>query len=126
MLTETRNSDLYIGKLSEVVKILESQGFEKIRADLPDYEDVAPLVRQSDDHAFVPDVTAVKNGGKYYIEVAKRTSDEVKLVGKWKLLSTLASMKKGELKIFVPRGELSFTRRVLAKYNIDATMIKMF
>ncbi|MEL7530141.1 MAG: hypothetical protein AAFN10_02475 [Bacteroidota bacterium] len=126
MLTETRNEELYAGKLSEIVKILKSQGFEKIRTDLPDFPDPAPLVRQSDEHAYIPDITAVKNGGKYYIEVAKRTSDEVKLVGKWKLLATLASMKKGELKIFIPRGELSFTRRVLTKYNIEATMIKMF
>lgn len=126
MLTETRNEELYTAKLSEVVKILESQGFEQIRASLPDYPEPSPLIRQSDEHAYNPDITAFKKGGKFYIEVAKRTSEEVKLVGKWKLLATLASMKKGELKIFVPRGELSFTRRVLTKYNIEATMIKMF
>ncbi|MFK7926522.1 MAG: hypothetical protein AB8H47_31525 [Bacteroidia bacterium] len=126
MLIETRNEELYTDKLSEVVKILKSQGFEKIRAGLPDYPEPSPLIRQSDEHAYIPDITAIKNGGKFYIEVAKRTPEEVKLVGKWKLLATLASMKKGELKIFVPRGELSFTRRVLTKYNIEATMIKMF
>lgn len=126
MLLEAREEVAYDEILTLVIKKLKSQGFEKIRASLEGYEEPAQLVRQDKDDSFTPDATAIKNGRKYYIEVARRTKEEIRLVGKWKLLSTLAELKHGELQIFIPRGELSFTRRILTKHQLNAETIKLF
>lgn len=126
MLLENRDEKDYEEILAQIVKKLESQGYDNIKADIPGYEKPPQLKRQGTDDAFWPDATAVRNGRKSYFEIAKRTKEEIRLVGKWKLLSTLAQIKNGELQIFIPRGELSFTRRITTKYNLNAELIKLF
>ncbi len=108
MLLETREEVEYDVILAQIVKKLKSQGFENIRTHLEGYEEPALLVRQGEeDDSFTPDATATKNGRKYYFEVARRTKEEIRLVGKWKLLQTLAELKQGELQIFIPRENLA-------------------
>jgi precorrin-4 methylase len=78
-----------------------------------------------EEKSFIPDITATKNGGKYYFEIANRNEAERDVVGKWKLMSTLARMKNGDFRIFVPYGSMKYTNEILEKKNIEAEVIKL-
>jgi len=125
MLIESRIEEKYQNYLETAIKILEKKGFESIKAELPDLTPPAALVRQSDDRSYTPDITATRYGAKSYFEIAQKTSDTGHLVAKWKLLAKLAKLKNGEFHIFVPRGAMSFTRDIVAKYNITAEVTKL-
>lgn len=125
MLSESRNEEKYHQSLKSAIKILEKKGFESIKADMPEFTPPAALVRQSDERIYTPDITAVRYNCKSYFEIAKKTTDINHLVAKWKLLAKLAKMKNGEFQIFVPRGAMSFTRDIVAKYNITAEVTKL-
>lgn len=117
------------GKHQEVmdksVDYVQNLGFEDIRARHEDYDEPAQLKMMGEDKSFIPDITAVKNGGKYYFEIADRTEDENEVVGKWKLMATLASMKGGDLRVFVPYGSMKYTTEILEKKSIKAEIIKL-
>lgn len=111
--------------LKKIVEKLENLGYEDIKADVEGYEVPSKLIRQNDDIEFIPDITATLNGRKYYFEIARKTKEEVKLVGKWKLLMTLAEMKEGGFKVFVPHGQMKFTKELMKNHNIDFELEKI-
>lgn len=105
--------------LKDLVEKLENLGYEDIKANIEGYETPAKLIRQNDDIEFIPDLTATLHGRKHYFEISRKTKEEVKLVGKWKLLSTLAEMKEGGFKVYIPHGQMKFTKDLMKKHNID-------
>ncbi len=114
--------------MSSAVNMLENQGFEKIKADLEDYERPSTLSQRNGDVSYTPDITAFRREGKCYFEIVtkdKKNRDEEVVVGKWKLLSTLAQMRNGSFFLLVPRGTMRFATQTLAKYNIDADILKL-
>lgn len=122
MLAEQTKDEVLIQKIADQ---LASKGFEDIRADIEGFESPARLVRQSDDFEFTPDVTAMRKGRKYYCELAIKTDAVRRLVGKWMLIATLAEMKGGKFQIYVPHGNMKFTRELVDEYEITADIIKI-
>ncbi len=126
MLKEFRNDEKYDTVLNRVLENIEKSGFESIRADFPEMEKPARLVGQSNEDIFIPDATALsKNGNKAYFEISRKVDEPNKLVNKWKLLSTLADLKNGVFKIFVPHGSMRFTQEIVNRYNIKADLVKI-
>ena len=115
----------YMEAMDRAVDYVKRLGFEGIRARHEEFDEPAHLKMQGEDKSFVPDITAMKNGGKYYFEIADRSIVETDVVGKWKLMATLASMKGGDLRVFVPYGCMKFTTEILEKKNIKAEIIKL-
>ncbi|MGB0177938.1 MAG: hypothetical protein ACPF9D_12285, partial [Owenweeksia sp.] len=108
------------------VSFVINRGFEDIKARHDGYSEPATLrMMDAEDKGFIPDITATKNGGKYYFEIANRNEEEKEVVGKWKLMSTLARMKNGDFRIFVPYGSMKYTNEILEKKNIEAEVIKL-
>lgn len=125
MLKEMRR-EAYDDTLSKVIKNIERQGYTDIRADIDSYEAPARLVSRTKDDEYIPDATAVNHyGDKYYFEISRRTKEPNKLVNKWKLLDTVARIKNGALKIFVPHGSMKFTQEIVKKHNIEAELVKI-
>lgn len=122
MLAEQTKDEVLI---NEIADHLSQKGFEDIKADVEGYESPSRLVRQSDDFEFTPDVTANRKGRKYYVELAIKTDATRQLVTKWKLLATLAEMKAGKFQIFVPHGNMKFTRELLSQNEITAEIHKL-
>lgn len=122
MLAEQTKDETLI---KEIADHLTQKGFEDIKADVEGFESPARLVRQSDDFEFTPDATANRKGRKYYFELAIKTDATRRLVTKWKLLSTLAEMKAGKFQIFVPHGNMKFTRELIGQYEIQADIHKI-
>ena len=111
--------------LKNIVEKLEKSGYTDIKVDLEGYEQPAKLVRQSDDTEFIPDITARLSGKKFYFEIVRKTKEVSKLVAKWKLLSALSEIKDGDFKIFVPYGQMKFTKEILEKYRLNAEIAKI-
>ncbi|UII25479.1 hypothetical protein LVD15_19540 [Fulvivirga maritima] len=126
MLKQNREKTGYQEKLEMAVEKVENLGFDNIRADLPEFDTPAKLVNQNNNDVFIPDITAKsKSGKKAYFELSKKVKDTQKLVNKWKLLSTMATIKEGAFQIFVPHGSMKFTKDLVTKYNIAAELIKI-
>ena len=125
MLQESKQAPKNKEFLDRAIGQVKNMGYDEIKACHEEYDDPAAFSLKGEDVKFRPDITASKLGGKYYFEIADRTED-VKLVrGKWKLLETLAKMKNGELKIFVPRGCMKYANKVLTENQIQASIIKL-
>lgn len=108
------------------VNLLMKKGFKKIKADvLEDYEDPKSLVKASNQDAFTPDITMVKNGRRFFCDIALKTEKIRRLVSKWRLMETLAAVKESKLYLLVPRGSLSFTKSLVKQYNINTVVVKL-
>lgn len=125
MLQDNVETSHYQESMEQAVKMVEKRGFDQIKARVEDYEAPASLKKQGEDLEYTPDITAKKDGATYYFEIADRKEDATSITGKWKLLSTLAEMKGGQLEIFVPYGSMKFTREILVAKNIEAEVIKL-
>lgn len=125
MLQQTRNKTSYNELLSTVIERVKKQGYDNIKADFSDYESPYQLIGQTKEVNFTPDVTATKNNGKAYFEISTKVDNPNDLINKWKLLETLASMKKGIFQIFVPHGHMKFTQELVRDNNINARVVKL-
>jgi len=125
MLTAARDSVNYKEMLEKVITSVEKQGYKEIKAEHDDYEMPHQLVNQSTDLVFTPDVSAKKNEGQAYFEIATKEKDTIQLINKWKLLETLAQMKKGSFHLYVPHGHMKFAKDMVEAHNINAKLIKL-
>lgn len=125
MLAETKTGEKYQELLTKAVELVESRGFNEIKTDLDGYDDPVAFNQKKEDTIYKADISAVNSHGKFYFEIAQKTEDVTHLVSKWKLLSTVASMKNGGLNILVPYGHNRFVQDLMDQYNIDATIIKL-
>lgn len=125
MLQETRSKFSYDELLSTVIEKIKKQGFENIKAEIGDYEPPYQLIGKTKNVNFTPDATGKKNEGTAYFEIATKMDNPNELINKWKLLETLASMKKGVFQIYVPHGHMKFTQELVDNNNIQAKIIKI-
>ena len=109
--------------IEKAVQWAENKGFKKIKANCEDYEIPTHFVRQGEEEAFVPDATGILRGRKSYFEIALKTDNVRRRISKWKLLSTLATMKGGKLFLLAPKGHKAFTEGIVKKHLLNAEVI---
>ncbi len=108
------------------VQFLRKKGFKGIKADiLEEYENPKSLVKSSTQEPFTPDITMMKNGRRFFCDIALKTDKIRRLVSKWRLMETLAAVKESRLYLLVPKGSLSFTKTLVKQYNINAEVFKL-
>lgn len=125
MLLQSREEINYTKLIQLTVDKISEKGFENIRAETKSTETPYSLIGKNNDLSFIPDATATKNDQKYYFELGVKEENTSDLVNKWKLLETVAHMKKGKLEIFSPRGHLKFTQQLIKDHHIQATVSKL-
>ncbi len=125
MLKHSRNEESYVKKVNRVIDQVKKQGFTDIRADIGDFERPPRLISKSRKLDFIPDVVARKNDTKGYFEISQKEKDTNNLINKWAALSTLADMKNGVFRIYVPHGHMKFTRQLLTAHEIKAEVIRL-
>ncbi len=106
-------------------KVLKLRGFEKVRANIEGFDTPSRLTKPQEDISYVPDITAVKRGGKSYFEIAVKSSRIQEIISKWRLLSELARLRHGKFYLLVPRGNYAFVRRTLDAHPIEAEVLKL-
>ena len=105
--------------VNEVVEFLTDQGYENIKADCQDYEQPNSFVNKQEGKEFTPDVTAEKNGRRYYFELGTKTRDIDELKTKWKLLDTMAKIKKMGFRVITMRGHIQFSRDLMRQLGFS-------
>lgn len=126
MINKKKDSEKKSKLIEEAIARLVEMGHEQIKADTNEWESPAKMINRSSGIEFTPDITAKFRGAKVYAEVAHKTDDERNLITKWRLLETVAKMKEGAFKIFVPRGHMKYTRDLLSRHNMSTELVKMF
>lgn len=125
MLQDSVLTDQYQESIEQALNHVKNSGYNDIRARCEGYDNPSTLKMKDSSEGFTPDITASKFGGKYYFEIANRDEKQVEVISKWKLLSTLATMKQGELKIFVPYGSMKYASEIVKNKDIKAELIKL-
>ena len=125
MLKKSREAASYQERLKKVIENVKKMGYTDIRADIDEFETPPRLISKSNNIEFVPDVVARKNGNKGYFEISKKEKDINELINKWSALSTLADIRNGIFRIYVPHGHMKFTRELLTAHSIQAEVQKL-
>lgn len=107
-----------------IVSWVSRNGYTEIKANIEGYETPSALSIKGGDERLVPDIVALKRGGKWFIEVVRKEAEAEKTVSKWKLLSILGKNKQGGLVLIAPAGSFAFAERLCKKYDIQAQIVK--
>ena len=100
--------------IEKAVAWIKKKGYKRIKADIEAFETPTQYTRQKEDLTFTPDITGFQLGRKSFFEVALKSDNIRRKISKWKLLSTLASMKGGKFFLMAPRGHKAFAQRLVA------------
>lgn len=128
MLHSNKKYDQYQSLAEQIINYAERSGFKEVKADFSGYDAPASLRMVNTDTTLTPDFSAKKGESKYYFELVVKNgnkNDQNQLVSKWKALETIAKMKGGNLKLFVPHGSFKYATELIHNYNIEATLVKM-
>jgi len=96
----------------------KKRSLSNLKANHEDFETPSQFSKEDEERPYIPDITGRKMGKKFYVEIALKVENVSRVVSKWKLLSTLASMKGGKLYLLAPRGHKAFVERVMEKYHL--------
>lgn len=96
----------------------KKRGLYDIKANWEDYEIPSQFSKQDEEAPFIPDITGRSTGRKVYVEIAVKSDDMERAISKWKLMSTLVSIKGGKLILLAPKGHKAFVSRMLKKHHL--------
>ena len=99
-------------------------GYSEVKANIEGYDTPSGLSFKDTDDKLVPDITAVKRGVRWYIEVVRKDAEPEKTVSKWKLLSIVGKNKGGGLVLIAPAGSFAYAERLTKKHDIQVQIIK--
>jgi hypothetical protein len=100
---------------------VERKTIGQIKAIAEGYDDPKTFYNKTTKETLQPDISfETQNGSKHFTDIVIKNDDSQKLVTRWKLLSMMASLKRGKLHLLAPRGHKMFTRRLVDKYNVNA------
>lgn len=105
--------------LEKSIDYLKAKGFTNIKSDLPGYENPKSFVRKSNGLNVSPDISASKNGRKYYFDISLKTEASKLLKSKWLLLDTVARLKSFRFRIITTTGHVRYTDNLLAEVNLS-------
>jgi hypothetical protein len=107
--------------MAQAISWVESKPSSSIKANSEGYESPKSFTNKMTDEVVQPDLSYESQGGaRHYTEIALKNERPQQLVTRWKLLSVLASMKRGKLHLLAPKGHKLFTKRLVDRYNINA------
>ncbi|WP_299112083.1 hypothetical protein [uncultured Winogradskyella sp.] len=109
--------------LTKAVKWVEKKSTTSLKSILDGYKDPKVYRSKSTKETIQADFSFTTHvGSKHYTDVALKNENPRKLVIKWKVLSFMASIKKGKLHLLAPKGHKAFTERLVDRHNINAVV----
>jgi len=99
-------------------------GYSEVKANIDGFDVPTALNNKDNDDRIIPDITGIRRGGRWYIEVVRKDGDTEKTVSKWKLLSVLGRARGGGLVLISPAGSYAFAERLTKKHDITVTIVK--
>lgn len=128
LYTRKNTSEEYNALAEQVIKYAVKSGYKDIKADFTGYDSPASLTMVNQEIVLTPDFTAKRGNNKYYFELVVKNGnedDKRTLVSKWKALESIAKMKGGDLRLFVPHGSFKYATELMQDHGIDAKLTKM-
>lgn len=104
--------------LKQSVEHLESRGFIDIKADMAGFESPKSFIVKRTGKPVTPDITATKDGQKYFFELSLKSEAPTLLKSKWLFLDTLSRMRSNRFRIITFKGHYKFTDSLLAELNL--------
>jgi hypothetical protein len=112
--------------LEKSINHLKARGFKEIKADMEGYESPKSYVRRASGGIITPDISATKDGRKYFFDISLKSDMPRLLKSKWVFLDTLSRMKSNSFRIITTRGHYKFTDTMLQDINLsNKTPIKI-
>ncbi|MEZ5031162.1 MAG: hypothetical protein R2787_07165 [Saprospiraceae bacterium] len=112
--------------LRKALDWVEKRDYQEVRSVMDGYEAPMSFTSSTSQLEVQPDITALKNGSsKTYIDVAMKSDSPEDTVTRWKLLSTLATMKNGQFFLLIPRGHKAFTSGLVETHGLEAKMVSI-
>lgn len=105
--------------LKKSVEYLEGRGFDNIKVDLSGHDRPKKFRAKSSDLEVAADISATKNGKKYFFDISLKSKKPTLLKSKWLLLDTVARLKSNSFKIITTKGHLKFTDDLLSEVNLS-------
>ena len=112
-----------IDHFQDALEWAKTLSLSNFKANTEGYESPKTFNHSNEDLAFTPDMTGQRRTNKFYLEIALKSEDSRQLVSKWKLMSTLASMKGGKLYLLAPRGHKAFVANILEHHQLPNTEV---
>ena len=107
--------------ISDAIDWVNKRSATSLKANFDGFEKPKAFLNKSSDEEVRPDISFIGQGGeKNYTEIAVKEKKQQKLVTRWKLLSMMASIKRGKLFLLAPRGHKMFVEKLVRKYHINA------
>ena len=104
--------------LQQSIDHLEARGFKNIKADMEGYETPKSYLKKSTGNPVTPDITATKNGIKYFFDISLKSERPTMLKSEWLFLDTLSRMNSNRFRIITFRGHYKFTETLLSELNL--------
>lgn len=105
---------------------LQARGFKDIKADMKGYESPKSYTSKASGTVVTPDISATKDGKKYFFDISLKSDMPRLLKSKWVFLDTLSRMKSNRFRIITTRGHYKFTDSMLQDINLsNKTPIKI-
>lgn len=98
----------------------EKRSITELKASLDGYEAPKSFKNTSTNIQVQPDLSFQKGDTIHYSDIALKVDNVNQLVTRWKLLSFMATTKKGQLHLLTPKGHKMFTKKLVDNYKIDA------
>ena len=112
--------------LKQAIDWVSKKPISDLKSIHEDHEDPKAFIRKGSEEKVQADLSFYMNGGcKYYSDISLKTENPQKLVTKWKLLSLMASLKRGKLFLLAPKGHKMFTQNLVKKYAINAIVYSL-
>ena len=97
-----------------------------IQANYEGYESPKSFKNVATETRICPDITFVgPQGYENYTEIAIKEADHRDVVTRWKLISSLATVKNGKFYILAPRGHRSFAQDLVDSFSINAKVVSI-
>lgn len=107
--------------LEKALEWANAKPVSSLKSVAENYEQPKAFKSTTSDETIQPDISYVSlHGAKHYLDIALKDENPQKLVTRWKLLSLMASMKRGKLHLLAPKGHKQFTQKLVNKYSINA------
>ena len=112
--------------IEKSISYLEKKGFTDIKADLPGYTSPKSFIKKKEGLNISADLSAKKEGRKYFFDISLKSGKSRLLKSKWLLLDAVAQSKSEYFRIITTKGHIQFTQKLLQDVNLShKTLIKI-
>ncbi len=100
---------------------LNKKSASSIKTNSEGYEAPKAYTNKETGEKIAPDFSfETPSGYTSFTDIALKSESPRSLVTRWKLLSLMASAKRGKLHLLAPKGHKMFTKKLVDNHNINA------